>query len=140
MAKNPGQAKSADELRQEIAHSRDRLARDLAGLKYELDFPLKVRKSFQRHAKLWVSAAVLTGVVVTARATTRKTKTVYRFGRGPKGGEHAKGEEQKKGLLQAGLAMGALRFGATLLRPMIISAITKKMGSYAGAAAQSRKW
>jgi hypothetical protein len=137
MAKDPGQTKSTDQLRQEIAHSRDRLARDLAGLKYELDFPLKFRKSFQRHAKTWISAAVLTGVVMTARAAS-KTKIEYRS-IGRKGGEHKKGEEQKKGLLQAGLAMGALRFGATLLRPMIISAITKKMGGYAGGA-QSRKW
>lgn len=139
MAKDPGQAKSTDELRQEIAHSRDRLARDLSGLKYELDFPLKFRKSFQRHAKVWVSAAVLTGVAVTARAAS-KTKVVYRGAGGGKSGQHKKGEEQKKGLLQAGLAMGALRFGATMLRPIIISAITKKMGSYAGGAAQSRKW
>ena len=138
MAKDPGQAKSADQLRQEIAHSRDRLARDLEGLKYELDFPLKFRKSFQRNAKTWISAAVLTGVVFTARAAS-KTKIEYRS-IGRRSGEHKKGEDQKKGLLQAGLAMGALKFGATLLRPVIISAITKKMGSYAGGAAQSRKW
>lgn len=137
MAKDPGQAKSIDALRQEIAHSRDRLARDLTGLRYELDFPLKFRKSFQRHAKVWISAAVLTGVAATARATS-KTKVEYRSV-GRKSGEQKKGEEQKKGLLQAGLAMGALRFVATLARPMVISLITKKMGSYAGAAAQSRK-
>lgn len=138
MAKEPGQAKSIEELRQEIAHSRDHLARDLEGLRYELDFPLKFRKSFQRHAKVWISAAVLTGVVATARATSRK-KIEYRSV-GRTSGEHKKGEEQKKGLLRAGLAMGALKFVATLARPMVISMITKKMGSYAGAAAQSRKW
>ena len=138
MAKDSGQEKSIAELRQEIAHSRDRLARDLTGLRYELDFPLKFRKSFQRNAKTWISAAVLTGVVATARATTKKKIEYRSFGR--KSGEHKKGEEQKKGLLQAGLAMGALRFAATIARPMVISMITKKMGSYAGAAAQSPKW
>lgn len=132
MAKDPGQEKSIGELRQQIAHSRDRLARDLAGLRYELDFPLKFRKSFQRHAKVWISAAVLTGVVAAARATSKK-KIEYRSV-DRKGGEH------KKGLLQAGLAMGALKFVATLARPMVISMVTKKMGSYARAAAQSRKW
>jgi hypothetical protein len=138
MAKDPGQTKSTEQLRQEIAHSRDRLARDLAGLKYELDFPLKFRKSFQRHAKVWISAAVLTGVAVTARATSRR-KTTYRFGN-RKSGEHTKGGEQKKGLLEAGLAMGALKFGATLLRPVIIRAIANKMGSYAGRSARAPKW
>lgn len=138
MAKDPGQEKSIDELRQQIALSRDRLARDLTGLKYELDFPLKFRKSFQRHAGVWISAAVLTGVAATARATSKRKGEYRSVGR--KSGEHKKGEEQKKGLLQAGLAMGALKFAATLLRPMIVSAITKKMGSFAAASAQSSKW
>ncbi|MBA2742989.1 MAG: hypothetical protein H0U43_01510 [Chthoniobacterales bacterium] len=138
MAKDPQQEQSIAELRQQIAHSRDRLAQDLDGLRYELDFPLKFRKNFQRHAKIWVSAAVLTGVAATARATS-KTKIVYRTV-GRKSGEQKKGEEQKKGLLQAGVAMGALKFAATLLRPMVVSLITKKMGSYAAGSATSRKW
>ncbi len=137
MAKDPRQEESIAELRQQIAHSRDHVARDLSGLRYELDFPLKFRKSFQRHARVWISAAVLTGVVATARATT-KTKVVYRTV-GRKSGEQKKGEEQKKGLLQAGLAMGALRLVASVARPMVISMITKKMGSYAGHAAASGK-
>ncbi|MDQ6626352.1 MAG: hypothetical protein M3Y69_09500 [Verrucomicrobiota bacterium] len=140
MAKEPGHEKSAAELKQQIAHSRDRLARDLAGLRYELDFPLKFRKSFQRHAGIWISAAVVGGVVATARGATKtKTKIVYRMPWG-KPDEQKKGEEQKKGLLQAGLAMGALKFGATMLRPVIMSIITKKIGSYAGGSASSRKW
>src|SRR3954451_9425047 len=104
MAQDPRPEESIGELRQQIAHSRDRLARDLTGLRYELDFPLKFRKSFQRNAKVWISAAVLTGVAVTARATSKKT-IEYRSFLGRKTGEHRKGEEQKKGLLQAGLAM-----------------------------------
>src|SRR3979411_1344987 len=100
MAKEPGQEKSLYELRQEIAHSRDRLARDLNGLRYELDFPLKFRKSFQRHTATWISAAVLTGVVLTAKCTTRKTRTLKIK---MPGGEKAKGEEHRKGLIEAGL-------------------------------------
>lgn len=138
MAKDAKQEQSIAELRQQIAHSRDRLATDLDGLRYELDFPLKFRKNFQRHAKVWVSAAVLTGVAATARATS-KTKIVYRTV-GRKSGEQKKGEEQKKGLLQAGVAMGALKFAATLVRPMVVSLITKKMGSYAAGSAAARKW
>ncbi|MBA3272690.1 MAG: hypothetical protein H0T11_02305, partial [Chthoniobacterales bacterium] len=106
MAKEGRQEESIADLRQRIAHSRDRLERDLTGLKYELDFPLKFRKSFQRHAGIWISAAVLTGVVFIARGTKTKEKVVYRsyFG---KSDQQKKGEEQKKGLLAAGLAMGA---------------------------------
>jgi len=137
MAKERGQEKSIGELRQEIAHSRDRLARDLGGLKYELDFPLKFRKSFQQHASLWISAAVLTGVAVTARAMPAKKKVVY-LTRGS--GQKDKGKEQKKGLLGAGLAMGVLRLAATALRPVIISLVTKKMGSYASRGPQGSRW
>ena len=72
MAKERGQEKSIGELRQEIAHSRDRLARDLSGLKYELDFPLKFRKSFQQHAALWISAVTLLGTLFTVRPSSRK--------------------------------------------------------------------
>ena len=135
MAKDPKQERDLHELRQQIAHSRDRLARDLDGLRYELDFPLKFRKSFQRHTTVWISAVVLTGVVMTARATTKK-KVVYARS---KSGEQKKGEEQKKGLLAAGLAMGALRFAATMLRPVVISFVSRKLSGYQPGSAQ-RKW
>ena len=118
------------EIRQEIAHSRDRLGQDLSGLAYELDFPLKFRKSFQRNTVTWISAAVLTGVVLVAKSTTpkKKEKVVLKT----QHGEAKKGEEQKKGLLQAGLAMGALRFAASMLRPVVVSYVSKKVGAYAG--------
>jgi hypothetical protein len=134
MAKDPKQERELHEIRQQIAHSRDRLARDFSGLKYELDFPLKFRKSFQRNTTVWVSAIVLTGVVMTARATSRK-KVVY----AGKSGQQKKGEEQKKGLLQAGLAMGALRFAAAMLRPVVISFVTRKISGYQPGSPQ-RKW
>ena len=131
MAKDPKQERELHEIRQQIAHSRDRLARDLSGLRYELDFPLKFRKSFQRNTAAWISALVLTGVVITARATGKK-KVVY----AGKSGQQKKGEEQKKGLVMAGLAMGALRFAATMLRPVAISFVTRKLGGYSPGRAQ----
>jgi hypothetical protein len=120
---------SIAELRQQIAHSRDRLRRDLSGLRYELDFPLKFRKSFQRHAGIWISAITLLGTLFTVRPSSR-TRTLRL--KGGKSGEAKKGEAQKKGLMAAGLAMGGLRFAATLLRPVIISFLTKKVRGYAG--------
>ena len=135
MAKDPKQERELHELRQQIAHSRDRLGRDLQGLRYELDFPLKFRKSFQRNTRTWISALVLTGVVMTARATSRK-KVIY--APSSKTGQQKKGEEQKKGLLQAGLAMGALRFAASMLRPMVISYVTRRFGGHVPPSAAKR--
>jgi hypothetical protein len=130
MAKKPGQEKSLHQLRQEIAHSRDRLGRDLGGLRYELDFPLKFRKSFQRRTVVWVTAAVVLGVVLAVMpARTKKIQV------------KAKAKtmsDPKEGLVGAGLAIGALKIAATLLKPVVANFISKKVRSYAADAA--RKW
>jgi hypothetical protein len=132
MAKEPEQARSLHQLRQEVAHSRDRLARDLSGLRYELDFPLKFRKSFQRQTVLWISAAVVVGVIFAVMpARTKKVEVKAK-------GNDAK--ETKKGILGAGLAIGALRLAATLLKPAVAQFISKKMSSYAAGAGSGRKW
>jgi hypothetical protein len=125
MAKKPGQEKSLHELRQEVAHSRDRLARDLGGLRYELDFPLKFRKSFQRQTVVWITAAVVIGVVcavMPARTTKLQSRAKPKTGSDP-----------KEGILGAGLALGALKLAVTLFKPAITNFISKKMsGSTAG--------
>lgn len=133
MAKEPGQEKSLHQLRQEIAHSRDRLARDLSGLRYELDFPLKFKKSFQRQTVIWITAAIVVGVVFAVMPA--RTKKVYVKGK-TKG--NGKGEEQKKGLIGAGLAVGALRLAATLLKPVLMKYATDRMGSYAAGRGRRR--
>jgi hypothetical protein len=130
MAKKPGQEKSLHELRQEIAHSRDRLARDLSGLRYELDFPLKFRKSFQRQTVVWITAAVVIGVVFAVMpARTKKIQVSAK----PK----TKGDP-KEGILGAGLALGAVKLAVTLFKPAVMSFISKKMSGYATGAARKR--
>jgi hypothetical protein len=133
MAQKPEQGKSLHELRQEAAHSRDRLGRDLSGLRYELDFSLKFRKSFQRQTVLWIGAAIVVGVIIVAAMPSRtkkiriKTKTKSR------------GEQQKEGILGAGLALGALKLVATMLKPTITQYVAKKMSGYAAGTGQRRR-
>ena len=130
MAKEPGQEKSLHQLRQEIAHSRDRLARDLSGLRYELDFPLKFRKSFQRQTVVWITAAVVIGVVFAVMpARTRKIQARAKA--------HLR-SDPKEGILGAGLALGALKLAMTLFKPSITKFIARKVGSYAANAARQR--
>src|SRR3954467_13712588 len=125
MAEKSGQGKSLHELRQEAAHSRDRLGRDLGGLRYELDFPLKFRKSFQRQTVLWVGAAIVIGILIASLPPkTRKVKI-----KAPKG--KSRGEEQKEGLLGAGLMLGAVKLLATMLKPTITQYVARKMSGYA---------
>jgi hypothetical protein len=125
MAEKPGQGKSLHDLRQQAAHSRDRLGRDLGGLRYELDFPLKFRKSFQRQTVVWIGAAILIGVLV-ASLPPRTKKVQVRM---PKG--KGRGEHQKEGILGAGLILGAVKLLATMLKPTITQFVASKMSSYA---------
>lgn len=132
MAQRPGQEKSLHELRQEAAHSRDRLARDLSGVRYELDFPLKFRKSFQRQTVLWIGAAIVVGVVfVVLPARTKKVRVNAKA--------KSRGEHQKEGILGAGLALGALKLVATMLKPTITAFVAKKMSGYAAGAGPGRR-
>lgn len=130
MAKDPGQEKSLHQLRQEVAHSRDRLARDLSGLRYELDFPLKFRKSFQRQTVVWITAAVVIGVVF-AVLPTRTKKIQVRAKAKTK-------SDPKEGILGAGLALGALKLAVTLFKPAITNFISKKMSGYAAGATRKQ--
>jgi hypothetical protein len=132
MAQKPGQGKSLHELRQEAAHSRDRLARDLSGLRYELDFPLKFRKSFQRQTAVWIGAAIVVGVIFAVMpARTKKVRI--------KAKAKSRGENEKEGILGAGLALGALKLVATMLKPTITRFVAQKMSSYAAGAGTRRR-
>jgi hypothetical protein len=133
MAEESGQEKSLSDLKQQIAHSRDWLARDLSGLRYELDFPLKIRRSFQRQMVVWIAAAVVIGVVFAVMPARTKEIRVNAKGR-------SRGRQQKEGILGAGLALGALKLAATLLKPVVVSFITKKMGEISSAPRSARKW
>ncbi len=126
MAKKSGSEKSIADIRQEIADSRERMTRDLGGLRYELDFPLKFRRSFQRNTALWISAAVMTGVVLTARATTWKKPPKVKVVDSGK----AKGEQQRRSLVEAGLVTAAVKFAATLLRPIVVGFVKKAVSDY----------
>jgi hypothetical protein len=118
MAKGTGQTKSLHDVRQEIAHSRDRLARDLSGLRYEFDFPLKFRKSVQRNTGTWIAAVAVVGVLFTM--LPRKKKVVVK----------AKSDErEKKGILEAGFALGALKLAVNLLRPALTNYVARRMAT-----------
>ena len=133
MAQKPRPEKSLHELRQEAAHSRDRLGRDLSGLRYELDFPLKFKKSFQRQTALWIGAAIVVGVLFAVMPARKKTVKVK------SGNAKSRGEQQKEGILGAGLALGALKLVATMLKPTITAFVAKKMSGYAAGGGASRR-
>ncbi|MEO8439648.1 MAG: hypothetical protein ABI540_05440 [Spartobacteria bacterium] len=117
MAEKSGSNEKPVELRQKIARSRELVARDVGGMRYELNFPLKFKKAFQRHTVVWVGAALALGLCVALlRARTRK---IYVGGGGKK-------VSPNKSLLESSALLGLLKLGMTLVQPMIVSHFAKK--------------
>jgi len=130
MVEEPGHDKPTGELRAEIARSRAIVARDLSGLRYELDFPHKIRKAFQRRTVFWLTAAAAVGLLLTLLPA--RTKKVYV--------EPRIGGKSKHRLLEAGFVLGALKIAATLLRPVIVDLVRNRLSGFAAKSSSSRKW
>lgn len=121
MAEESGRNKPAGELREEIALSRERVTRTIRGVRSELDFPRKIRKSFQTQTIFWIGGAVVIGALFTV--LSRGRKKVYVDAK-------SSGQAQQK-LLAMGFALGALRLASTLLKPMLVNFVEKKVRGYA---------
>jgi hypothetical protein len=129
MAKESRHDKSTEELKAEIAQSRALVSRDLGGLRYELDFPHKIRKSFQRQTVFWLAGAVAVGVLLTLLPS--RTKKVYV--------EPKIGGKSKHRALEAGFVLAAMKIAATLLRPVIVDLVRSRLSGFAGKSSP-RKW
>jgi len=125
MAEN---SESINELKTEIAGSRERLSRELQGLRYELDFPAKFRRSFRKQTGSWLSAAAAVGALI-ALAPMRKKK-VYVDARSRRKGD--------KKLMQTGLAMAALKLAGNLARPLVMEFVKNRF-FYSGEPSRGRK-
>jgi len=125
MAEN---SESINELKTEIASSRERLSRELQGLRYELDFPAKFRRSFRKQTGSWISAAAAVGALI-ALAPMRKKKVYVDAGSRRKG---------DKKLMQTGLALAALKLVGNLARPVIMEFVKNRF-FYSGEPSRGRK-
>jgi hypothetical protein len=126
MAEKSGRNKSIDELTAEIAQSRERLARDVRGLHYELDFPAKFRRSFRQQTVSWLTAAAAVGALI-ALAPMRK-KRIYVDAKNSR--------KTKKKLVETGFALGALKIAASLARPVVVEFVKNRLRDFGG---QSRR-
>ena len=129
MAEKSGYNKPTDELKTEIELSRERVARDLRGLHYELDFPQKFRRSFREQTLSWLTAAAAVGAVI-ALAPMRKKKIYV---------DSKSDRKTKKKLVETGLALGALKIGASLIKPAIVELVKNRLIGSAGQSSASRK-
>jgi len=125
MAEN---SESINELTTEITRSRQRVATELRGLRYELDFPAKFRRSFRKQTVSWISAAAAVGALI-ALAPMRKKK-VYVNARGRR--------KADKKLMETGLALAAMKLVGNLARPVIMEFVKNRF-FYSGEPSRDRK-
>lgn len=121
-------SESINELKAEVAGSREILARELRGLRYELDFPAKFRRSFRRKTGSWISAAAAVGALI-ALAPMRKKKVYVDAGRPWKA---------DKKLLETGLGLAAMKLATNLARPVIMEFVKSRF-FYSGEASRGKK-
>lgn len=126
MAEKSGRNKSIDELTAEIAQSRERVTRDLRGLRYEVDFPAKFRRSFREQTVSWLTAAAAVGALI-ALAPIRKKKIYV---------DAKSGRKSQKKLVETGFALAVLKIAANMARPVVVDFLKNRLTDFGS---QSRR-
>ena len=129
MAEKSGSNRSTGELRAEIGRSRERVARDLRGLQYELDFPAKLRRSFREQTVSWLTAAAAVGTLIVLLPLRKKKIYV----------DAKRGRKRQKKFLEAGFILGASKIAASVLRPVIVDFLKNRLTDYAGRSRAARR-
>jgi hypothetical protein len=122
MAETPGHNKSLDELTAEIVSSRERVSRELCGLRHELDFPAKFRRSFREQTVSWITAAAAVGALIALAPMRRKKIYV----------DAKSSRKTQKKLLETGFALAALKVVAGLARPVIVELVKNRLTDFGG--------
>ena len=122
MAENSRRNKSIDELKAEIELSRERVGRDLCGLRHELDFPTKFRRSFREQTVSWITAAAAVGALIALAPMRRKKIYV----------DARSNRKTQKNLVETGFALAALKVAANLARPVIVEFVKNRLTGFAG--------
>jgi hypothetical protein len=122
MAETPGRNKSIDELTAEIVSSRERVDRELRGLRHELDFPAKFRRSFREQTVSWITAATAVGALI-ALAPMRRKKIYL---------DAKRSRKSQKKLVETGFALAALKVVAGLARPVIVEFVKNRLTDFGG--------
>jgi hypothetical protein len=122
MAETPGRNKSIDELTAEIVSSRERVGRELRGLRHELDFPAKFRRSFREQTVSWITAATAVGALIALAPMRRKKIYV----------DAKSSRKSQKKLVETGFALAALKVVAGLARPVIVEFVKNRLTDFGG--------
>jgi len=120
MAEKSVRDRSIDELTAEIAQSRERVTRDLRGLRYEVDFAAKFRRSFREQTISWLTTAAAVGALV-ALAPMRKKKIYV---------DAKSGRKSQKKLVETGFALAVLKIAANMVRPVVVEFLKNRLTDF----------
>ena len=121
-------SESINDLKAEIAGSRANLSRELRGLRYELDFSGKFRRSFRKQTGSWLSAAAAVGALI-ALAPMRKKKVYV---------DAKSRQKPDKKLLETGVGLAAMKLVTNLARPVILEFVKNRL-FYSGEPPRGKK-
>src|SRR5438105_13570336 len=122
MAETPGRNKSIDELTAEIVSSGERVGLELRGLRHELDFPAKFRRSFREQTVPWITGAAAVGALIALAPMRRKKIYV----------DAKSSRKTQKKLVETGFALAALKVVAGLARPVIVEFVKNRLTGFPG--------
>ncbi|MEP7015144.1 MAG: hypothetical protein ABI925_06875 [Verrucomicrobiota bacterium] len=128
MAKKSGRVKPPDEIREEIALSREQVARNLRGVRYEMDLPRRIRRSIRQQPLPWIATAAAAGIFLVLMVTRRQKIYV----------DANKSAQPQSKLMAMGFALGAMRLASSLLKPMIVNFVERKVNHYTSGPA--KRW
>jgi hypothetical protein len=120
MAEKSGRNKSIDELTAEIAQSRKQVTRDLRGLRYEVDFAAKFRRSFREQTVSWLTTAAAVGALV-ALAPMRKKKIYV---------DAKSGRKSRKKLVETGFVLAVVKIAANMVRPVVVEFLKNRLTDF----------
>lgn len=119
-----------DELIAEIENARLHLRRGAAGLRRQADVGARMKSSIAAHRTVWLGGAGIAGWILS-RLPARKKKTDVDAGK-KDGGKF-------KGLAEAGLLAGLLKFLFTLFKPAITAFASQKIAEFANGNHREKK-
>jgi hypothetical protein len=86
-------------------------------LHHELDFPAKLQRSYREQTVSWLAASMVVGTLMVL-LLMRKKKIYF---------DQESGRKVNKKLVETGFALGALKIGASLVRPAIVELIKSRL-------------
>ena len=104
----------------ELASARARIASQWTGLRHDLDFPARAKRSFSIHPAPWIGGATFLGLLFgKQRPRTKKIEVTRK----------TKSESLEKAG-KAGLLLGILKIVLDFVRPALTAWVTKRISEY----------